>query len=46
LARIQAGRWAKPEDIAGTAIWLASNAGDYVTCAAIPVDGGFSSTLF
>jgi 2-dehydro-3-deoxy-D-gluconate 5-dehydrogenase len=46
LARIPAGRWAKPEDIAGTALWLASPASDYVTGAAIPVDGGFSSSLF
>ncbi|TMQ31366.1 MAG: SDR family oxidoreductase, partial [Planctomycetota bacterium] len=46
LARIPAGRWAKPEDIAGTAIWLASSASGYVTGAAIPVDGGFSSSLF
>jgi 2-dehydro-3-deoxy-D-gluconate 5-dehydrogenase len=46
LARIPAGRWAKPEDIAGTAIWLASPASGYVTGAAIPVDGGFSSSLF
>jgi 2-deoxy-D-gluconate 3-dehydrogenase len=46
LARIPAGRWAQPDDIAGTAIWLASPASDYVTGVAIPVDGGFSSTLF
>ena len=46
LARIPAGRWARPEDIAGTAIWLASPASGYVTGAAIPVDGGFSSSLF
>lgn len=46
LARIPAGRWAKPADIAGTATWLASSASDYVTGAAIPVDGGFSSSLF
>jgi 2-deoxy-D-gluconate 3-dehydrogenase len=46
LARIPAGRWAKPEDIAGTAIWLASPASNYVTGAAIPVDGGFSSSIF
>ena len=42
LARIPAGRWAKPEDIAGTAIWLASPGSNYVTGAAIPVDGGYS----
>jgi 2-dehydro-3-deoxy-D-gluconate 5-dehydrogenase len=45
LGRIPAGRWAKPQDIAGTAIWLASAASDYVTGAAIAVDGGFSSAL-
>jgi 2-deoxy-D-gluconate 3-dehydrogenase len=46
LARIPTGRWAKPEDIAGTAVWLASPASGYVTGAAIPVDGGFSASLF
>jgi 2-deoxy-D-gluconate 3-dehydrogenase len=46
LARIPAGRWARPQDVAGTAIWLASPASNYVTGAAIPVDGGFSSSLF
>lgn len=46
LARIPAARWAKPDDIAGTAVWLASPASNYVTGAAIPVDGGFSSSLF
>jgi 2-deoxy-D-gluconate 3-dehydrogenase len=46
LGRIPAGRWARPEDIAGTAVWLASPASDYVTGAAIPVDGGFSASLF
>jgi len=45
LGRIPAGRWAKPQDIAGTAIWLAIAASDYVTGAAIAVDGGFSSAL-
>ncbi len=44
-ARIPAGRWAKPTDMAGTALWLASRASDYVTGAAIPVDGGYSSVL-
>jgi 2-deoxy-D-gluconate 3-dehydrogenase len=44
-ARIPAGRWAKPADMAGTAVWLASRASDYVTGAAIPVDGGYSSVL-
>jgi 2-dehydro-3-deoxy-D-gluconate 5-dehydrogenase len=45
LARIPVGRWAKPADMAGTAIWLASPASDYVTGIAVAVDGGYTSTL-
>jgi 2-dehydro-3-deoxy-D-gluconate 5-dehydrogenase len=45
LSRIPQGRWAKPADMAGTAIWLASSASDYVTGIAIAVDGGYSSSL-
>jgi 2-deoxy-D-gluconate 3-dehydrogenase len=45
LARIAAGRWGDPDDIAGTAVWLASRASDYVTGIAVPVDGGYSSAL-
>ncbi len=45
LARIPTGRWAEPKDMAGTAIWLASPASDYVTGVALPVDGGYSSSL-
>src|SRR5438132_3615578 len=45
LARIPTGRWAQPNDIAGTAIWLASPASDYVTGIAVPVDGGYTSSL-
>jgi 2-dehydro-3-deoxy-D-gluconate 5-dehydrogenase len=41
LARIPAGRWAKPEDIAGAAVFLSSAAADYVHGAVIPVDGGW-----
>jgi 2-dehydro-3-deoxy-D-gluconate 5-dehydrogenase len=41
LDRIPAGRWARPEDIAGTAVFLASPASDYVNGALIPVDGGW-----
>ncbi len=36
-----AGRWGQGEDIAGTAIFLASAASDFVTGASIPVDGGY-----
>ncbi len=43
LARTPAGRWGVPEDLAGVAIFLASSASDFLTGAAIPVDGGFSA---
>jgi 2-deoxy-D-gluconate 3-dehydrogenase len=42
LARTPAGRWGTPADMAGIAVFLASPASDFVTGAAIPVDGGFS----
>jgi 2-deoxy-D-gluconate 3-dehydrogenase len=42
LARSPAGRWGKPEDLAGVAVFLASGASDFVTGTAIPVDGGYS----
>jgi 2-deoxy-D-gluconate 3-dehydrogenase len=45
LARIPVGRWAKPADMAGTAVWLASPASDYVTGIAVPVDGGYTSQI-
>ncbi|MGH7155602.1 MAG: SDR family NAD(P)-dependent oxidoreductase [Acetobacteraceae bacterium] len=41
-ARTPAGRWGMPADMAGIAVFLASAASDFVTGAAIPVDGGFS----
>src|SRR5262245_46267003 len=41
LGRIPAGRWGKPGDLAGAAIFLASSASDYVHGAIIPVDGGW-----
>jgi 2-deoxy-D-gluconate 3-dehydrogenase len=41
-ARAPAGRWGRPEDLAGIAVFLASAASDFVTGTAIPVDGGYS----
>jgi 2-dehydro-3-deoxy-D-gluconate 5-dehydrogenase len=43
LARTPAGRWGVPEDLAGIAVFLASPASDFITGAAIPVDGGYSA---
>ena len=43
LARTPAGRWGEPADFAGIAVFLASSAADFLTGAAIPVDGGYSS---
>ena len=40
--RTPTGRWGIPEDISGTAIFLASSASKFVTGTAIPVDGGYS----
>jgi 2-deoxy-D-gluconate 3-dehydrogenase len=42
LARTPAGRWGRPDEFAGIAVFLASKASDFVTGTAIPVDGGFS----
>ena len=42
LARTPAGRWGSIEDFEGVAVFLASRASDFVTGAAIPVDGGYS----
>ena len=42
VARTPAGRWGAPDDFAGIAVWLASPGSDFVTGAAIPVDGGYS----
>ena len=42
LARTPAQRWGEPTDFAGIAVFLASEASDFITGTAIPVDGGFS----
>ena len=40
-----AGRWGRPDDLAGTAVFLASRASDFVTGIDIPVDGGFCQAI-
>ena len=41
LNRVPAGRWGEPDDIAGTAVFLASPASDFLTGQLIVVDGGW-----
>lgn len=41
LARIPAGRWGTPEDVAGPAVFLASSAADYINGYTLAVDGGW-----
>ena len=43
LSRIPAGRWGKPEDLKGAAVFLASAASDYMHGSIIAVDGGWLS---
>ncbi len=42
ILRTPAGRWGKTEELAGTAIFLASKASDFVTGETIRVDGGYA----
>ena len=43
LERIPAGRWGRPEDLAGTVVYLASAASDYLHGSIVVVDGGWLS---
>jgi len=45
VARTPAGRWGQAADFAGVAVFLSSRASDFITGAAIPVDGGYSIQL-
>lgn len=42
-SRIPHGCWGEPQELAGTAVFLASSASDYVNGVALPVDGGYTS---
>jgi len=41
LERIPAGRWGEPDDLAGAAVFLSSNASDYINGHVLVVDGGW-----
>ena len=45
LSRTPAGRWGDPDDLAGTAVFLASRASDFVNGQIIYVDGGMLASL-
>jgi NAD(P)-dependent dehydrogenase (short-subunit alcohol dehydrogenase family) len=36
-------RYGQPEELIGTVVWILPDAAKFVTCAVVPVDGGFSS---
>ena len=46
VSRTPARRWGEPADLAGAAVFFAGRASDFVTGTALPVDGGFSSSMF
>lgn len=41
IARLPAGRWGQPKDVAKAALFLASELGDFISGAYLPVDGGW-----
>jgi 2-deoxy-D-gluconate 3-dehydrogenase len=41
LDRIPVGRWGTPDDIAGAAVFLASEASSYINGYTLAVDGGW-----
>jgi NAD(P)-dependent dehydrogenase (short-subunit alcohol dehydrogenase family) len=43
MARLPSKRWAEPEELAGTALFLASPASALINGVTIPVDGGYTS---
>ena len=45
VGRTPARRWGNPDELVGTAIFLASSASDYVSGQIIYVDGGMTAIL-
>ncbi|MHA4853944.1 SDR family NAD(P)-dependent oxidoreductase [Rhodococcus sp. MSC1_016] len=44
LKRVPSGRFGHPEELAATIVFLASEAGGYITGSTLPVDGGITIT--
>ena len=45
LQRVPLGRWGEAEDVAGVAVFLASDASAYITGHTIPIDGGAANVI-
>ena len=45
MGRTPAGRWGKPEDLAGPAVFLSSDASDFVNGQILYVDGGIAAYI-
>lgn len=45
LERVPLGRWGEPGDVAGAALFLASDASRYITGHTIPIDGGAANVI-
>lgn len=45
LSKTPLGRWGRPEDLIGTAVLLASGAGDFITGQIFYVDGGWTALV-
>jgi len=45
MERVPLGRWGEAKDVAGAAVFLASDAANYITGMTIPVDGGAANVI-
>lgn len=45
IANVPMGRWGKPEEMAGPAVFLASDASSFMTGQVLAIDGGLTATV-